>query len=289
MTRNLTVVDHPLIRHKLTLMRDKGTPSAVFRQLLREISLLLAYEVLRDLPTATKAIETPLGPMDAPIPQVQEAGVCVDPARGQRSPGRYARPGALGACRAYRRLYRDPATLSAVEYYLKMPEGLAERRVIAVDPMLGRPTRPRRHSAGSRTPAPGTSGSSACSPPRKGSKPSTRPTPTCISTRLRSTTVWTITATSFPVSAMRATGCTEPGRAPPAPPPGTSGSCAYITAPVCHGTNSLSPRPSASLLVLSPDATAIILSRISRPFCSIETPPSAISPQLISMSSVMLA
>ena len=67
MTRNLTVVGHPLIQHKLTLMRDKDTPSAVFRQLLREISLLPAYEVLRGLPTATKAIEKPLGPMDAPI------------------------------------------------------------------------------------------------------------------------------------------------------------------------------------------------------------------------------
>ncbi len=135
MTQNLTVVDHPLIQHKLTLMRDKGTPSAVFRQLLREISLLLAYEVLRDLPTTTKAIETPLGPMDAPIlkgkklvfASILRAGNGLLDGMLDLVPS--ARVGHIG-------LYRDPATLSAVEYYLKMPEGLGERRVIAVDPML---------------------------------------------------------------------------------------------------------------------------------------------------------
>ncbi len=135
MTQNLTVVDHPLIQHKLTLMRDKGTPSAVFRQLLREISLLLAYEVLRDLPTTTKAIETPLGPMDAPIlkgkklvfASILRAGNGLLDGMLDLVPS--ARVGHIG-------LYRDPATLSAVEYYLKMPEELGERRVIAVDPML---------------------------------------------------------------------------------------------------------------------------------------------------------
>ncbi len=65
--RNVTVVEHPLVLHKLTLMRDKHAPSAVFRQLLREISLLIAYEVLRDLPMTTRHIETPLAEMDAPI------------------------------------------------------------------------------------------------------------------------------------------------------------------------------------------------------------------------------
>ena len=135
MTRNLTVVDHPLIRHKLTLMRDKGTPSAVFRQLLREISLLPAYEVLRDLPTATKAIETPPGPMDAPVLKSKKLvfasilGAGNGLLDGMLGLAPSARVGHIG-------LYRDPETLSAVEYYLKMPEGLAERRVIAVDPML---------------------------------------------------------------------------------------------------------------------------------------------------------
>ena len=67
MNENVTVVDHPLIQHKLTLMREKETSSAVFRQLLREISTLLTYEVLRDLPITTKRINTPLEPMDAPV------------------------------------------------------------------------------------------------------------------------------------------------------------------------------------------------------------------------------
>ncbi len=132
---NLTVVDHPLIQHKLTIMREKGTPSAVFRQLLREISLLLAYEVLRDLPTTTKAIETPMGPMDAPIlkgkklvfASILRAGNGLLDGMLDLVPS--ARVGHIG-------LYRDPETLTAIEYYMKMPEELSERRVIAVDPML---------------------------------------------------------------------------------------------------------------------------------------------------------
>ena len=132
---NLTVVDHPLIQHKLTIMREKATPSAVFRQLLREISLLLAYEVLRDLPTTTKAIETPMGPMDAPIlkgkklvfASILRAGNGLLDGMLDLVPS--ARVGHIG-------LYRDPETLTAIEYYMKMPEELSERRVIAVDPML---------------------------------------------------------------------------------------------------------------------------------------------------------
>lgn len=132
---NLTVVNHPLIQHKLTIMREKGTPSAVFRQLLREISLLLAYEVLRDLPTTTKAIETPMGPMDAPILEgkklvfasILRAGNGLLDGMLDLVPS--ARVGHIG-------LYRDPTTLTAIEYYMKMPLELGERRVIAVDPML---------------------------------------------------------------------------------------------------------------------------------------------------------
>lgn len=135
MTDNLTVVDHPLVLHKLTLMRDKHCPSAVFRQLLREISLLLAYEVLRDLPMTTRTIETPLMEMEAPIlagkklvlVSILRAGNGLLDGMLDLVPS--ARVGHVG-------LYRDPQTLAAVEYYLKLPEGLEERRVIAVDPML---------------------------------------------------------------------------------------------------------------------------------------------------------
>ncbi len=135
MPDNVTVVDHPLVLHKLSLMRDKHRPSAVFRQLLREISLLLAYEVLRDLPMTTQTIETPLVEMEAPIlkgkklvlASILRAGNGLLDGMLDLVPS--ARVGHIG-------LYRDPVTLAAVEYYLKLPESLAERRVVAVDPML---------------------------------------------------------------------------------------------------------------------------------------------------------
>lgn len=132
---NLTVVDHPLVLHKLTLMRDKKTPSAVFRQLLREISLLLAYEVARDLPMTTQTIETPLAEMEAPILKgkklvivsILRAGSGLLEGMLDLMPS--ARVGHIG-------LYRDPKTLQPVQYYMKVPEDIGERRVIVVDPML---------------------------------------------------------------------------------------------------------------------------------------------------------
>lgn len=133
--KNLVVVDHPLVLHKLTLMRDKKTPSAVFRQLLREISLLLAYEVARDLPMTTQTIETPLAEMEAPILKGKKL-VVVSILRagnglleGMLDLMPSARVGHIG-------LYRDPVTLQPVEYYMKVPEDIAERRSIVVDPML---------------------------------------------------------------------------------------------------------------------------------------------------------
>jgi uracil phosphoribosyltransferase len=132
---NLTVVEHPLVQHKLTLMRDKNTPSAIFRQLLREISLLLGYEVLRDLPMATTQIETPLAAMEAPILKGKKV-VFVSILRAGNGlldglidlvPS--ARIGHIG-------LYRDPKTLQPVEYYFKVPTDIAERQVVLVDPML---------------------------------------------------------------------------------------------------------------------------------------------------------
>jgi uracil phosphoribosyltransferase len=132
---NLTVVDHPLVQHKLTLMRDKTTPSAVFRQLLREISLLLAYEVTRSLPMTTKPIETPVAPMEAPIihgkklviVSVLRAGNGLLEGMLDLIPS--ARIGHIG-------LYRNPVTLQPVEYYMKVPEDITERLSIVVDPML---------------------------------------------------------------------------------------------------------------------------------------------------------
>jgi uracil phosphoribosyltransferase len=132
---NLVVVDHPLVAHKLSLMRDKSTPSAHFRTLLREISMLLGYEVLRDLPTELRDIETPVGPMRAPflrgkklvfVPILRAGSGLLD---GLLDLVPSARVGHVG-------LFRDPATLAAVEYYCKLPEDIAERLAIVVDPML---------------------------------------------------------------------------------------------------------------------------------------------------------
>ena len=135
MTARLTHVQHPLIQHKLTLMRDKNSSSAVFRQLLREISLLLAYEVLRNLPLTTKKIETPLAEMDAPflagkklvLVSILRAGNGLLDGMLDLVPS--ARVGFIG-------LYRDHETLQPVEYYLKLPHNMDERPVIVVDPML---------------------------------------------------------------------------------------------------------------------------------------------------------
>ena len=106
MTDHLTIVDHPLVQHKLTLMRDKTTPTAVFRQLLREISQLLAYEVTRGLPMTVKHIETPLTAMDAPVLDGRKTGTGVDPARGQWPAGRDPGVDPIGACGFRRALPR---------------------------------------------------------------------------------------------------------------------------------------------------------------------------------------
>nr|WP_170682358.1 uracil phosphoribosyltransferase [uncultured Ruegeria sp.] len=135
MSEHLTVVDHPLVQHKLTLMRDKGTSTAVFRQLLREITLLLAYEVTRELKLTTRNIETPMEEMDAPIlagkklalVSILRAGNGMLDGVLELIPS--ARVGFVG-------LYRDEETLKPVQYYFKAPEGLKDRLVIAVDPML---------------------------------------------------------------------------------------------------------------------------------------------------------
>ncbi len=135
MDKNLTIVDHPLVRHKLTLMRRKETPTADFRRLLREISLLLAYEVMRDLPLTMSEIETPLAKMRAPVLEgkklclvsILRAGNGLLEGMLDLVPS--ARVGHVG-------LYRDPETLVAIEYYYKVPEQLEDRRVIIVDPML---------------------------------------------------------------------------------------------------------------------------------------------------------
>lgn len=134
-TPHLTIVNHPLVQHKLTLMREKETSTAVFRQLLREISQFLAYEVTRNLEMETKRIETPVQEMNAPtlagrklaLISILRAGNGLLDGMLELIPS--ARVGFVG-------LYRDEETLQPVQYYFKVPEHMEDRMVIAVDPML---------------------------------------------------------------------------------------------------------------------------------------------------------
>jgi uracil phosphoribosyltransferase len=130
------VIDHPLIQHKLTLMRRVETSTAKFRSLLTEISMLLAYEVTRDLPLKQERIKTPLAEMDAPVLAPEKKLVIVSIMRAgqgildgmlQLIPS--ARVGHIG-------LYRDPTTLIPVEYYFRVPHDTEERDMLVVDPMV---------------------------------------------------------------------------------------------------------------------------------------------------------
>ena len=131
----VTVVTHPLVQHKLTLMRRKDTSTSTFRTLLNELSMLMAYEVTRDMPVQLVDIDTPLEAMQAPIidgkklvlVSILRAGNGILEGMLSVVPG--ARVGHIG-------LYRDPQTLQAVEYYFKMPQDMQARDVLVVDPML---------------------------------------------------------------------------------------------------------------------------------------------------------
>jgi uracil phosphoribosyltransferase len=131
----VTVIDHPLLQHKLTLLRQKERSTNSFRTLVAEISMLLAYEVTRDLPLHYEEIETPLAKMRAPLLEgkkivlinIMRAGSGMVEGMLRILPS--ARVGHIG-------LYRDPETLGAIEYYFKLPGEMADRDVILVDPML---------------------------------------------------------------------------------------------------------------------------------------------------------
>jgi uracil phosphoribosyltransferase len=132
---NVTVVSHPLVQHKLTVMRKRETTTVKFRQLSREVATLLAYEVTRDLPLTTTPIETPVAEMVAPtlagkklcFVSILRAGDGL--LQGMLDLVPSARVGHIG-------IYREPETLIAVEYYYKVPDDLQERLVVVVDPML---------------------------------------------------------------------------------------------------------------------------------------------------------
>jgi len=131
----VTIVDHPLVQHKLTILRNRDTSTAKFRQVAREMSLLMGYEVLRELPMQTVAIDTPLEPMEAPclagkklcfVPILRAGNGILD---GMLELVPSARVGHIG-------IYRDPQTLIPIEYYLKLPDDISERLVVVLDPMI---------------------------------------------------------------------------------------------------------------------------------------------------------
>jgi uracil phosphoribosyltransferase len=134
-TSAVRVIDHPLVQHKLTLMRQKDRSTSGFRRLLHEIGMLMAYELTRDMPTSAVEIETPLERMTGAaidgkktvLVPILRAGLGLVDGMLEVVPG--ARVGHIG-------LYRDPATLQAVEYYFKMPDHMHERDAIVLDPML---------------------------------------------------------------------------------------------------------------------------------------------------------
>ncbi|MEM7556899.1 MAG: uracil phosphoribosyltransferase [Cyanobacteria bacterium P01_A01_bin.84] len=136
MYEQVTLIEHPLIQHKLTLMRKADTSTGKFRSLLKEISLLLAYEVTRDLPLKSELIQTPIAMMSAPvlaqdkklvIVSIQRAGQGILDGMLELMPS--ARVGHIG-------LYREPKSLIPVEYYFKLPLDIEKRHVLLVDPML---------------------------------------------------------------------------------------------------------------------------------------------------------
>jgi uracil phosphoribosyltransferase len=136
MSANLTIIDHPLIQHKLTLMRRVETSTAKFRSLMTEISMLLAYEVTRDLPLRYETIQTPMAEMEAPMIAAEKKLVVVSIMRAgqgildgilQLIPS--ARVGHVG-------IYREPNSLVPIEYYFKVPHDIEDRDMLVVDPMM---------------------------------------------------------------------------------------------------------------------------------------------------------
>ena len=131
----VVVVDHPLVQHKLSWLRDERTDSGLFRQLLGEVAMLLAYELTRELPLAKQRVRTPLTEMDAPYLD-GKSPVLISILRA----GNGLLEGVLKliptASVGHVGLYRDPDTLEAVEYYYKVPSDIGERDVLVVDPML---------------------------------------------------------------------------------------------------------------------------------------------------------
>src|SRR5262249_11543767 len=218
----VTIIRHPLVQHKLTSLRDKSRSTKSFRELCRELGILMCYEVTRDLPLGLVEIDTPMARMMAPriagkklvFAPILRAGMAFVEGMLELVPS--ARVAHIG-------LYRDPHTLVAVEYFFKAPVDVAERLVIVVAPVIGTPNtpvaggdppRPIPQSPpliGSRSAAPATSGTFASSPCRPHSSACAAFIPTCMSGLQLSTSALTTTLLSSRALAMRAIGPMERG------------------------------------------------------------------------------
>ncbi len=193
------IMDHPLIQHKLSWLRDKNTGSKEFRALVNEIASLMCYEATRDLPLEDVEIETPMGPAVTKVISgrklafvpILRAGMGMLDGMLALLPA--AKVGHIG-------LYRDEETATPVEYYCKLPTDIAERDVIVLDPMLA--------TGGSAA-----SSSCASSPPRRAWRPWATPTPMSISTAPLLTSASTSRSTSFPDWATPGTASTGPSKA----------------------------------------------------------------------------
>ena len=210
---NVTVIDHPMIQHKLTIMRNKETSIAGFRRLLREIAHLMCYEVTRDLELEMIPIETPMTPMDVARHQGQEAGLRLDPARRQRPARRHARPRAGRPRRPYRHLSR-PRDAAAGRVLLqgavraREPPDHRRRSDARHRQLLDRRHRPAQEARRQQSPLP-----LPARRARRHREVLARPIPTCRSSPPRSTAISTRRATSSPASATPATACTARARA----------------------------------------------------------------------------
>jgi len=135
MNKNVFVFDHPLIQHKLALIRDKNTGAKEFRELVEEVSLLMGYEVTRHMPLEETEVETPIGPAKVKMLSGKKIGIVpilragLGMVNGMLKLIPAAKVGHIG-------LYRDPETLQPVEYYCKLPQDVSERELIILDPML---------------------------------------------------------------------------------------------------------------------------------------------------------
>lgn len=210
--KRFTVVDHPLVQHKLHILRDEQTGTNQFRQLVTELAIFEGYEAMRDFPLEDVEVKTPLetasckrlaGKKVAVVP-ILRAGLGMVDGILQLVPS--ARVGHVG-------MFRDPETHEPHPYYCKLPSDVGERTCLVVDPMLATAARSSRPSSTSERPAPRTSAASRWSRRPRASPRCSRQTPTSASTPARSTAASTRTPTSDLASAMRATASSERSRA----------------------------------------------------------------------------